>query len=411
MEVMVACCAGLDVHQASVVACVNRTGHGGRSHKEVRTFGTMRDDLVALREWLKQSGVTLAAMESTGVYWRPVYEALEGHCELIVANAQHIKTVPGRKTDVKDCEWQSDLARHGLIRPGFVPPRPIRDLRELSRYRRKLAQVQTGERNRLIKVLETAGIKLAGVASDVFGVSGRDMIRALIDGEAAPEAMAGLARGKLRRKRSDLARALDAPLAPHQRFILRTQLARIEQAEADLDRIDTALREMIAPYDPYVGLLMTIPGIDWINAVTIIAEIGVDMSAFHDPAHLASWAGLCPGNNQSAGKARSGKSRKGNVFLKTALVSAAVTGCRRGGRTYLAEKYRRLAARRGKLRAAVAIAHKIIVSIWHMLTDGTVYRDLGADFLDRQDRTRTAKHLVRRLAAMGYDVQLLEKAA
>jgi transposase len=411
MEVVVACCAGLDVHQASVVACVNSTGQGGRSRKEVRTFGTMRDDLIALRDWLKDAGATLVAMESTGVYWKPVYETLEDHFETIVVNAQHIKNVPGRKTDVKDCEWISDLLRHGLIRPGFVPPREIRELRELSRYRRKVAQVQAGERNRLIKVLETAGIKLAGVASDVFGVSGRAMIRALIEGEDPPEVMAGLARGKLRGKRRDLARALDAPLKPHQRFMLRTQLARVEQAEADLERIDATLAEMVAPYDQHMALLRSIPGIDWINAVTVIAEIGVDMSAFASPATLASWAGLCPGNNESAGKKRSGKSRKGNVFLKTALVTAAITGSRRRGGTYLAEKYRRLTARRGKLRAAVAVAHKILVSIWHMLTDGTFYQDLGAGFLDRLDRTRTAKHLVRRLASMGFDVQLHEKAA
>jgi transposase len=411
MEVVVACCAGLDVHQASVVACVNNSGRGGRSHKEVHTFGTMRDDLIALHDWLTAAGVTLVAMETTGVYWKPVYEALEDTFETIVVNAQHIKNVPGRKTDVKDCEWISDLLRHGLIRPGFVPPRPIRALRELNRYRRKVAQVQASERNRLIKVLETAGIKLAGVASDVFGVSGRAMIRALIEGEDTAEAIASLARGKLRRKRTDLARALDVPLQPHQRFMLRTQLTRIEQAQADLERIDTTLREMLVPYDHYIGLLTSIPGVEWINAVTIIAEIGVDMSVFASPAHLASWAGLCPGNNESAGKKRSGKSRKGNVFLKTALVTAAITGSRRRGGTYLAEKYRRLAARRGKMRAAVAVAHKILVAVWHMLSDGTFYHDLGTGFLDRQDRTRTAKHLVRRLANMGFDVQLQEKAA
>jgi transposase len=399
------------VHQASVVACVNSTGRGGRSHKEVRTFGTMRDDLIALRDWLKHAGVTQVVMESTGVYWKPVYAALEDDFDTIVANAQHIKNVPGRKTDVKDCEWSSDLLRHGLIRRGFVPPREIRDLRELNRYRRKLAQVQAGERNRLIKVLETAGIKLAGVASDVFGVSGRAMLRALIEGEDTPEAMAGLARGKLRGKRTPLARALDAPLQPHQRFILRTQLARIEQAETDLQRLDTTLKQMIAPYDRQMRLLMSIPGVDWITAVTIIAEIGVDMSAFVSAAHLASWAGLCPGNNESAGKRRSGKSRKGNVFLKTALITAAITGSRRGGGSYLGEKYRRLSARRGKLRAAVAIAHKILISIWHMLSDGTFYQDLGAAYFDRLDRTRTARKLVGRLAAMGFDGHLQEKPA
>ena len=413
MEVVVACCAGLDVHQASVVACVNSTGHNGRSHKEVRTFGTMRDDLAALRDWLKDAGVTQVAMESTGVYWKPVYEMLEDHFDVLVANARHIKNVPGRKTDVKDCEWESDLLRHGLIARGFVPPREIRDLRELNRYRRKVAQVQTGERNRLIKVLETAGIKLAGVMSDVLGVSGRAMIRALIEGEDPPEAMAKLALGKLRKKQPDLARALDAPLKPHQRFMPRTQLARIEQAEADLARIDAALEEMVAPYRRHVELLMSIPGVNWSNAVTIIAEIGVDMSAFHSAAHLASWAGLCPGNNESAGKKRSGKVRKGNVVLKTTLVNAAIAGS--GGRghkgTYLADKFRRLAARRGKMKAAVAIAHKILVSVWHMLTDGTFYQDLGAEYLDNLDRTRNARHLVRRLANMGFDVQLTEKAA
>ena len=413
MEVVVACCAGLDVHQASVVACVNRTGPGGRSHKHVRAFGTMRDDLIALRDWLQSAGCTLVAMESTGVYWKPVHEMLEDHFDVMVANARHIKNVPGRKTDVKDCEWISDLARHGLISRGFVPPRAIRDLRELNRYRRKVAQVQTGERNRLIKVLETAGIKLAGVVSDVLGVSGRAMIRALIEGADTPEAMARLARGKLRKKQPDLARALDAPLKAHQRFMLRTQLARIEQAEADLARIDIELNELAAPYARYLELLMSIPGVDWTNAVTIIAEIGIDMSAFHSAAHLAAWAGLCPGNNESAGKKRSGKVRKGNVVLKTALVNAAIAGSGSRGRkgTFLAEKFRRLAARRGKMKAAVAIAHKILVSVWHMLSDGTFYQDLGAGFLDRLDRTRNARHLVRRLANMGFEVQLMEKAA
>jgi len=413
MEVVVACCAGLDVHQASVVACVNSTGRGGRSHKEVRTFGTMRADLIALRDWLKQAGVTLVAMESTGVYWKPVFEMLEDDHDVIVANARHIKNVPGRKTDVKDCEWISDLARHGLISRGFVPPRDIRDLRELNRYRRKLAQVQTGERNRLIKVLETAGIKLAGVASDVLGVSGRAMIRALIEGEDTSEVIARLARGRLRKKQPELARALDAPLKPHQRFMLHTQLVRIEQAEADLERIDAELSELAAPYARYIELLMTIPGINWINAVTIIAEIGIDMSVFLSAAHLASWAGLCPGNNESAGKKRSGNVRKGNVILKTTLVNAAIAGSGNRGHkgTFLAEKFRRLAARRGKMKAAVAIAHKILVSIWHMLSDGTSYQDLGAGFLDRLDRTRNASHLVRRLINMGFGVQLTEQAA
>lgn len=413
MEGVAACCAGLDVHQASVVACVNLTGRNGRSQKEVRTFGTMRGDLIALRDWLTQAGCTLVAMESTGIYWKPVYAVLEDHFETMVANARHIKNVPGRKTDVKDSEWISDLARHGLISRGFVPPQAIRDLRELNRYRRKLAQLQTGDRNRLIKVLETAGIKLAGVASDTLGVSGRAIIRALIEGEDTPEAMAGLARGKLRTKKDALARALDAPLKPHQRLMLRTQLARIEQSEADLERIDAELREMATPYSQQIEQLMTIPGVNWINAITISAEIGVDMTAFHSAAHLASWAGLCPGNNESAGKKRSGQVGKGNVVLKTTLVNAAIAGSGTRGHkgTFLAEKFRRLNARRGKMRAAVAIAHKILVSVWHRLTDRTFYRDLGAGYLDQIDHTRNAHHLVRRLTNMGYDVQLLQRAA
>ena len=413
MDVIVACCAGLDVHQASVVACINSPGRGGRSHKEIRTFGTMREDLTALRDWLANAGCELVAMESTGVYWKPVHEALEGHFDLMVANARHFKNVPGRKTDVKDCEWIADLARHGLISRGFVPPRAIRDLRELVRYRRKIAQLQTGERNRLIKVLETAGIKLAGVISDVLGVSGRAMVRALIQAEDTPEAMAALAHGRLRASKTDLARALAAPPKPHQRFMLRTQLARIEQAEADLERIDTELTNMAAPYRQAIELLMSIPGVNWINAVTILGEIGVDMTAFHSAAHLASWAGLCPGNDESAGKKRSGKVRKGNVVLKATLVNAAIAGSGPRGHkgTFLAEKFRRLAARRGKMKAAVAIAHKILVSIWHMLTDGTFYQDLGAGFLDRIERTRNARHLIRRLTNMGFDVHLTEQTA
>jgi transposase len=414
VEIVVTHCAGLDVHQASVVACIIVSpGHGRRASKEVRTFGTMRDDLIALRDWLANAGCTLVAMESTGVYRKPVHETPEGHFDLMVANARHIKNVPGRKTDVKDCEWIANLARHGLISRGFVPTRAIRDLRELVRFRRKVAQSQTGERNRLIKVLETAGIKLAGVISDVLGVSGRAMVRALIEGGDTPEAMASLAHGRLRASRTDLARAMAAPPKPHQRFMLRTQLARIEQAEADLERIDAELTEMAAPYHRLIELLMSIPGVNWLNAVTILSEIGDDMKAFHSAAHLASWAGLCPGNNESAGKKRSGKVRKGNVVLKTTLVNAAIAGSGPRGHkgTFLAEKFRRLAARRGKMKAAVAIAHKILVSIWHMLTDGTFYHDLGAGFLDRIDRTRNARHLVRRLANMGFEVQLPEKAA
>lgn len=410
MEAINECCAGLDVHQATVLACLNKGQKGNRSQKEIRTYGTTGHELREMRDWLKASGCTLIAMESTGVYWKPVYAELEGYFELIVGNAQHIKNVPGRKTDVKDCDWISDLARHGLIASSFVPPRPVRDLRDLTRYRRKLAQAQAAERNRLIKLLESASIKLAGVASDVFGVSGRAMLRAMIEGEQSPDEMAGLARGRLRRKQTELARALDGRVDEHHRFVLHLQLQRITAAEADLQQLDERLSQKLAPYDDELARLMQIPGVDRLTAGAIIAEIGVDMSAFHSAAQLASWAGLCPGSHESAGKQRGGKTRKGNVHLKTALVNAAISGSR-NRRSYLAEKYRRLQARRGKLRAAVAIAHKILVAAYHMLAKRSDYRELGAGYLDQLNRRRTASHLTRRLHDMGYDVQITPKAA
>lgn len=410
MEAIVECCAGLDVHQATVVACLNNGPTGKRSGKEIRTYGTTAQELREMRDWLKTSGCTLVAMESTGVYWKPVYAELEGHFEQVVGNAQHIKNVPGRKTDVKDCDWISDLARHGLIAASFVPPRPIRDLRDLTRYRRKLVEAQAAERNRLIKLLESAGIKLAGVASDVFGVSGRAMLRALIEGEQSAAEMARLARGRMRRKQAELARALDGHVDEHHRFVLRLQLQRITAAEADLELLDARLREKLAPYDEEIGRLMRIPGVDWVIAGTIIAEIGIDMSVFHGATHLASWTGICPGNHESAGRQRGGKTRHGNVWLKTALVTAAISGARKRG-SYLADKYRRLCARRGKMRAAVAVAHKILIAVYHMLDKRSDYRELGPSYLDQLNQKRTANALTSRLRAMGYDITISPKAA
>jgi len=410
MEAIVECCAGLDVHQATVVACLNNGPAGKRTTKEIRTYGTTGVELREMRDWLKASGCTLVAMESTGVYWKPVHAELEGHFDLIVGNAHHIKNVPGRKTDVKDCEWISDLARHGLIARSFVPPRPIRELRDLTRYRRKLVQAQATERNRLIKLLESASIKLSGVASDVFGVSGRAMLQALIEGEQSPTEMAQLARGRMRRKRPELARALDGRIDEHHRFVLRLQLQRITAAEADLAQLDQRLSEKLAPYVGELGRLMQIPGVDWVTAAAMLAEIGVDMSVFHGAAHLAAWAGLCPGNHESAGQQRGGKTRKGNVWLKTTMVTAAIAASKTR-RSYFAEKYRRLGARRGKMRAAVAVAHKILVAAYHILSRQSDYRDLGPDYLDRLNHHRTAKTLANRLRAMGYEVQITHKAA
>ena len=410
MEAIVDRCAGLDVHQATVVACLNIGTRGARSRKEVRTFGTTLPDLEELRDWLKANGCTLVAMESTGVYWKPVHAVLEDHVELIVGNAHHIKNVPGRKTDVKDCDWISDLARHGLIAKSFVPPRPIRDLRDLTRYRCKLVQAAAAERNRLIKLLESANIKLSGVASDVFGVSGWAMLRALVEGTQSPAEMAQLARGRMRRKLRELERALSGRLDEHHRFLLGMQMRRIEAMEADVVALDTRLREKLAPYSQQMRLLTQIPGVDWVIAATMIAEIGTDMSVFVNAAHLASWATMCPGNHESAGKQRGGKTRNGNVHLKTALVMAA-NAAGKAHNTYLANKYHRLKSRRGALRAAVAIGHKILVAAYHMLATGNDYKDLGADYLNQLTARRAAGNMLRRLRQMGYDVQISQQAA
>ena len=405
MLVMVERCCGLDVHQETVVACVLLGAPGQRPTKEVRTFRTMTRDLEALRDWLKALGVTHVGMESTGVYWRPVYTVLEGHFELIVGNARHIRNVPGRKTDVKDAEWIAELIRHGLIAKSFVPPRPLRELRDLLRYRRKLVESQAAERNRLLKLLETANIKLASVASDVFGVSGRAMLKALIEGTASADDMAGLAIGRLRRKHADLVLALEGRVEEHHRFLLVVQLRRLDAAEQDVRELDLRIVERLEPYRFEHALLMQIPGVDWVVAAVVIAEIGVDMSVFLSVHHLAAWAGVCPGNHESAGKQKSGRTRKGNVHLRTILVGAAISASHKKG-SYLKDKFYRLKVRRGALRAALAIAHKILVSAYHMLAKGLGYRELGEVYLDQIDQTRTAANLKRRLERLGYIVTL-----
>jgi transposase len=409
MQVMIERAAGLDVHQETVVACVLIGKPGWRPTKEVRTFRTMTRELEGLRDWLLSLGVTHVGMESTGVYWKPVYSVLEGSFELIVGNARHIRNVPGRKTDVKDAEWIADLVRHGLIAKSFVPPPPLRELRELLRYRRKLVESQAAERNRLLKLLETANIKLASVATDVFGVSGRAMLKALIEGTASAETMADLAKGQLRRKRVDLVLALEGRVEDHHRFLLAIQLRRLEAAEADIAGLDQRIDEKLEPYRVAHALLMQIPGVDWVVAAVLIAEIGIDMSVFLSVYHLASWAGVCPGNHQSAGRQKSGRARKGNVHLRTMLVGAAISASRTKG-SYLKDKFYRLKARRGGLRAALAIAHKILVAAYHMLATGADYKDLGEAYLDQLGRTHTVSNLKRRLERLGYRVTLEQKA-
>jgi transposase len=349
-------------------------------------------------------------MESTGVYWKPVYAVLEGGLEIVVANAYHVKNVPGRKTDVKDAEWLADLLCHGLLRSSFVPPKPIRELRDLTRYRRKLVEAQTAERNRLLKVLESANVKLASVATDVFGVSGRLMLRALIDGIATPEEMAELAKGQLRHKIPQLQPALEGRLEPHHRFLLELQLQRVEAAERDLATLQERIQQKLEPYTAQLALLDEIPGVNRALAAVIIAELGVDMTVFQSVSHLASWAGVCPGNNESAGKRRNSRITKGNVYLKSALIEAANAAARAKG-TYLRDKFYRLKARRGYKRAAVAIAHKILVAVHHILLQNVSYKDLGDLYLDKLNKHNLTRNLVHRLERLGFEVTLQLKTA
>jgi transposase len=409
MHTVVERCCGLDIHQASVVACI-LIQEGRTARKEIRTFSTMTRDLEALRDWLMAQGVTHVAMESTGVYWKPVHAILYGSFELIVANAHHIRHVPGRKTDVKDAEWIAELVRHGLITASFVPPPAIAELRDLTRYRRKVVESQATERNRTLKLLESANVKLSAVATDVFGVSGMAMLKALIAGDAAPADMADLAKGRLRRKLGPLAQALDGRLTETHRFLLKLQVNRLAEMERDILALDQLIAEKAKPYGRQIGLLIRIPGVDRQIALVIIAEIGVDLSHWPTAQKLAAWAGVCPGNHESAGKARSGRTRQGNLYLKSALFLAATTAARTRG-SYLKDKYHRLKARRGAKRAGMAIAHKILIAAYHTLTEGTDYIDLGEAYLDKLAEKRITRGLVHRLSNLGYKVTLEQQQA
>ena len=412
METLVERGCGLDVHQATVVACLLIVRKDGKVQKQIRTFGTTTRELVSLREWLLSEGCSHVAMESTGVYWKPVYAILEGEgtFKIVVANAQHVKKVPGRKTDVKDAEWIAELLCHGLLRSSFVPPKAIRELRDLTRYRRKLVESQVAERNRLLKLLESANIKLASVAADVFCLSGQLMLRALIDGKASPQEMAELAKGRMRTKIPELEPALEGKLEEHHRFLLRLQLQRLEAGEKDLAVLEQRIQEKLKPYEPQLTLLDEIPGVNWAVAAAIIAELGVDMSVFQNVLQAASWAGVCPGNHESAGKRKSSRIPKGNVYLKTALVEAATAATKAKG-TYLRDKFYRLKARRGYKRAIVAVAHKILVAIYHILSHQVCYNELGDLYLDKLNRHTLTRNLVHRLERLGYTVTLEQKAA
>jgi len=411
MQAIYPCVAGLDVHKETVVACVRRLDGRAQVSKQVKTFGTMTRDLLELSDWLCQQGVTHVAMESTGVYWKPVFHLLEGRfAEILLVNAQHIKHVPGRKTDVKDCEWIAQLLQCGLLRGSFVPPVEIRQLRDLTRQRSQLVSDRARVANRIQKVLEDANIKLASVATDVLGVSGRAMLEAMIHGQDDAELLADLAKRRLRAKLPELRQALSGKVTDHHRFLLRTLLEQVAHLEQMIASYSQRIEEEMVPFASTRDRLQTIPGVDQRTAECLIAELGIQMDQFPSEGHLASWAGLCSGMNESAGKKRSARTRKGSRWLRQTLVQAAWAASHTKT-TYLTAQYRRLAPRRGRKRALIALAHSILGIVYHLLKNGTIYTDLGPDYFERRDVQRLTRKLVQRLERLGHKVVLEPKAA
>ena len=407
MQIIHDCCCGLDVHAKTVVACLIKHGR-----KQILTFSTMTDDLLRLLDWLTAEGCTHVAIESTGVYWRPVFNILEGSLEVILVNARHVKAVPGRKTDVKDCEWLADLLRHGLLKASFIPPLEIRELRELTRYRNSIVREQATISNRIQKIAESGNIKLSQVASDALGVSGRLMLRALAGGETDVEKMSELARARLRNKKGELKRALEGRLTCAQRWVLAELLDRYEELEAAIKKVNEQIRkEVEESADPFVReaieLLDTIPGVGEPVAQIIVSEMGVDMRRFPTDKHLASWAGMCPGNNESAGKRKSGKTTKGSQYLRAALVQAAWAASRTKG-TYLRAQYQRLVKRMGKNKALVAVGHSILVICYHVLSSRGSYQEMGGDYFDRRNLQDQRERLIRKLQSLGLKVTVEE---
>lgn len=427
MQVIYQYCAGLDVHKKTVVAC----RRNGRKQQEIKSFGTTTPELLELVDWLLEWGCSHVAMESTGDYWKPIYNLLEGSFQVLLVNAKHVKNVPGRKTDVKDAQWLADLLQHGLLRASFIPPAPQRDLRDLTRYRTKLVQERARVVNRVQKVLESANIKLSSVAKDILGVSARAMLEALVTGESNPKIMAQLARTRLRKKIPELEKALTGLVRDHHRFLLSRQLAHIdfldEQITSMSMEIEHRIREMdqsqqkpssdTNPDAPSplkaqeaVELLETIPGVDKLTAELIVSELGTDMSRFRTSKHAASWAGLAPGSNESAGKHYSGRTKKGNRPLRSGLLQTAWAASRTKN-TYLSAQYHRLAGRRGKKRAIVAVAHSIVVMAYHILKYHQPYQELGANYFDERKKESVAHRLTKRLETLGYKVNLEPNAA
>lgn len=398
-------CAGLDVHKESVEADVRRIEPDGSWHHETRHWGTMTGDLLAMSDWMAAQGVTHVAMESTGVYWKPIYNILESRFTVLLVNARHLKQVPGRKSDIRDGQWIAQLLQHGLLRGSFIPPRPQRELRDLTRHRTQLVEEKTRTVNRIHKVLEDANIKLASVATDILGVSGRAMLGALMEGGKDPVKLAGLAQRQLRGKIPELEKALKGHLTEHHRFMLRLLGKQLTQQEGLIAELDAKIEEQTRPFANQIERLDAVPGVDRRVAEVVLAEVGADMKPFPTHQHVASWAGMCPGNEDSAGKRKSRRITPGNRWLKRTLVQAA-WGASHTKNVYLASQYRRLVGRRGKKRALVAVGHSILVIFYHMLKEGTTYAELGGDFFDRLEPQRLTRYCVKRLEALGHKVTI-----
>ncbi len=406
MEIQHERCAGMDISKRDVKVCVRTPGKRHRTFdKQITVWGATAGEVRSLTEYLVAQEVTLVVMEATGSYWKPFYYPMEAKLNVMLVNARHAKNLPGRKTDVSDAQWLAELGAHGLVRASFVPPEPIRELRDLTRARATFARERTREIQRLEKLLEDAGLKLSSVATQITGVSSRAMLSALIAGERDPAVLADLAKGRLRNKIGPLTEALQGRFSNRHAFMTHEYLQRIDQLEESIKRLDQQTKAAMVDYEPAVALLSTIPGVSTTVAHVIIAETGADMSRFPTAAHLASWAGVCPGHNESAGKVKSSQVRPGNTYLKAGLGIAAMAAARSNG-TYLQGRYKRLAARRGPMRALVATEHSMIVSIWHMLITGEIYNELGADYFSRNNPGLARRRAVAQLHRLGYKVEL-----
>jgi transposase len=412
MRVVHTLCCGLDVHKRTLTACLLHYHASGGPDAETRTFPTTTAGLLELADWLTSRGCAVVALESTGVYWKPVFNILEGSCEtILLVNAQHIKQVPGRKTDVKDARWIAELLAHGLLRGSLIPPAEIRDLRDLTRYRTKLVKQRADQSNRIQKLLETCNIKLASVASDVLGASGWLMLEALAAGATDPEQLADLARGKLRNKIPQLKQALHGRMSDVQRWLLAEQLEHVAQLEARIAKLNEKIEELCLPFEPLLSKLMEIPGVSRRIAEIIVAEIGIDMSRFPSAQHLSSWAGMCPGNHESGGRQKSGKRRPGSTWLRAALTEAGWAASRSKD-NYLAAQYQNIRRRRGAKRACVAVGHSILTIAYHLLSaEDAHYKDLGPDHFQTKDKQRLATQLLRRLGKLGFTVTIETTAA